>query len=487
MKSFIMWTAWLGLLAVWIQTLVASLVLNNDVMPMVMAVVVGALLYILYFAEGLELAVADLRDKEPSQISDPRTRAVLGEMQARSEFFFSQRQIFVVSIITFVSLTLDYEGLFVWPLGWIHNPKLSFLFGLSFVTLSILWFCQVAPKRLAIIDSERFLSQSLFVWPLVRAIGYLGLVAPVEQIVSAGRKMLGYENARLLLPSPVNLYDQAAQRYGVAVDNLHVHVHLKADGTATIRKRFVLLYSHGNITQFGGSVEPGFSGPAHVESLSIHPLYLGTMAARESLREVHIDLDALSEQSPETLSRTSTTTIFSDNLLSTIPVEASYFGAGAWSLNIGMPLPEGLSGSDPQSSKVAVMVCEVLATCSEGVFNTESDDFWIERFDLPCRRFQLSVTSDAERGIVPVLGRCTVGLGDLSSAFESEQRRVDHVFLPNTKRSVQFLSYPAQGAVYKVAIQFLHVTASTARASSSSAKWLLLPEAQQTPDNRSIN
>ena len=202
---------------------------------------------------------------------------------------------------------------------------------------------------------------------------------------------------------------------------------------------------------------------------------------------MHDDLDALSEQSHETLSRTSTTTIFSDNLLSTIPVEASYFGAGAWSLNIGMPLPEGLSDGDPHSSKVAVMVCEVLATCSEGVFNTESDDFWIERFDLPCRRFQLSVTSDAERGIVPVLGRCTVGLGDLSSAFESEQQRVDHVFLPNTKRSVQFLSYPAQGAVYKVAIQFLHVTASTARASSSSAKWLLLPETQQTPDNRSIN
>ena len=157
MRKFILWAIWALLFAVWAQTVYVTGVLQHDNLCLLLAGVSVVLLVILYFAEGLELAVADLRDKDPQQIHDPRLKKILVDLQGKDDFFFAHRQPFVVVIINVVSLSLAL-ALYTWPLGEIKDPAFKFLFNLLFVTLTVLWFCQVTPKRLAIINSELFLA-----------------------------------------------------------------------------------------------------------------------------------------------------------------------------------------------------------------------------------------------------------------------------------------------------------------------------------------
>jgi len=48
----------------------------------------------------------------------------------------------------------------------------------------VLCFCQVAPKRLALLNSERFLAQAKFLWPTIKAIGKLNIPGPSSFLVS---------------------------------------------------------------------------------------------------------------------------------------------------------------------------------------------------------------------------------------------------------------------------------------------------------------
>ena len=107
---------------------------------------------ILYCAEGIELAVTDLLDKHPSQLHDPVTARVLMEVQRLRDFFFAQRQVFVVVIIAFTSLVTTYQWLSVPGIGIVRDGGVRFWFSLVFTTLTILWFCQVTPKLLAVIN-----------------------------------------------------------------------------------------------------------------------------------------------------------------------------------------------------------------------------------------------------------------------------------------------------------------------------------------------
>ena len=99
------------------------------------------LLVVLYYAEGLELAIADLLDKQPEQLADDKVRVVLKEIQKQSGFFFAQRQLFVVAIIAFTSLiTSSYPWIYVPGLGKLSSHGIPFWFSLTFTTLTVLWF-----------------------------------------------------------------------------------------------------------------------------------------------------------------------------------------------------------------------------------------------------------------------------------------------------------------------------------------------------------
>lgn len=90
LRSIALWVLWLGLAVVWVSTLI-SLSEQGATGHWFQAGLIVALLYVLFFAEGIELAVADLLDKHPEQLADERLQRLLVELQDRRDFFFSTR------------------------------------------------------------------------------------------------------------------------------------------------------------------------------------------------------------------------------------------------------------------------------------------------------------------------------------------------------------------------------------------------------------
>ncbi len=211
LRSVVLWTLEALLVTTWVATLWQH-AREGSFAEVFSALLVVVLLVVLYFAEGIELAVADLLDKQPEQIRDETVRNVLAEIQQQRGFFFSQRQIFVVTIIAFMTLVVSYEWIYIPGFG--KNYELTFWFSLTFTTLTVLWFCQVTPKRLAVINSEQFLSQSLFLWPAIKRLGMLGLPEPSDDIVRFMEEHSVYRRKRHLRPSRTAHYDTMTHLYG---------------------------------------------------------------------------------------------------------------------------------------------------------------------------------------------------------------------------------------------------------------------------------
>ncbi|HLY66122.1 MAG TPA: hypothetical protein VKU60_11360, partial [Chloroflexota bacterium] len=164
-RSAILWLLWLALVVIWVGTLAAHWS-GAETRPVYLACVALGLLVVLFFAEGIELAVTSLLDVPPERLADAATAGELREIQQRVRFFFAQRQVFVVIIITFTSLITSYNWLSVPFVGRVAGFW-PFYFSLVFTSLTVLWFCQVTPKQLAIINPERFLRHSRFTWSLI--------------------------------------------------------------------------------------------------------------------------------------------------------------------------------------------------------------------------------------------------------------------------------------------------------------------------------
>jgi len=105
-RRLYLWLAWIALTVIWLWTVVLEERLFSTG-------VLLCLLVILYYAEGMEIAVADLLDKQIEQLDAPKARRALQQIRTRSEWYFAQRQVFVVVIITLMSLMTAYDPIHV--------------------------------------------------------------------------------------------------------------------------------------------------------------------------------------------------------------------------------------------------------------------------------------------------------------------------------------------------------------------------------------
>ena len=141
-KNFL-WVFWIWLIAIWIDTLL-HLWQAGYRHPVFLAVMTIPCWVILFFAEGLELAVAARVVSPTCPVKDPHT-------------FFTRRQALVILPITFISLATGvYPWLQVPGFGRLHGNS-PFWFSLALVSLTTLWFAQVVPKRLAVFNPDLFL------------------------------------------------------------------------------------------------------------------------------------------------------------------------------------------------------------------------------------------------------------------------------------------------------------------------------------------
>jgi hypothetical protein len=449
LRSMALWVLWLGLAIVWVSTLV-SLSDQGSMGHWFQAALIVALLYVLFFAEGIELAVADLLDKHPEQLADEHLQRLLVELQDRRDFFFSTRQVFVVLIITYTSLSTTYPYVFVPFVGKVTGYEAPFWFSLLFTSLSILWFCQVTPKRLAVVNSELFLRQSAFLWPIIRFVGIFGLPSPSDQLVDLSRRFTSYRQNRHLRPSPASHYNSTSHIYGLAADRIGVNVEIGVDGTVTVRKRFLMLIMHGRRSQFSDRIycpAPN-AGPPRVRVLSLH-----VGEAPERLEQIGQDLDAMFAGEPLPASSTFVG-VAGWNHRVDVSVEPDVFRGGvweSWTIWSGAPLPEAFR---PAPAGLAPIICalvyEAISTTDEAsLFPIDAhpyDRVWSEPIISPCRLYSLQV-SHAEGD--PSIGfqGCEVKLAQGGTVLVEETFRCSQEVIASVGGSVAF-NYPLQGAVY---------------------------------------
>lgn len=180
MRKTSLWIVWIVLLVIYFATTV-ELCREGQYWPLVFAVLNVACGVFLFFAEGFEVAFCMLWPMRES--TEPGIQNMFQGLD--SEFILAQRQVIVVVTITVVSLTTGaIESLFIPGLGRVQSYGVPEIFSLAFVTCTILWFCQVFPKRVAARDPVRFWKFSQWLLGPIKVAGrILDLPAPSDDLV----------------------------------------------------------------------------------------------------------------------------------------------------------------------------------------------------------------------------------------------------------------------------------------------------------------
>ena len=400
----------------------------------------GLLLFIiLYYAEGMEIAVADLRDKDVSQLAHEETKAALQEIQRDPEYFFAQRQIFVVAIISFVALTTESHALSVPFYGDVDNRVIVFLVNFLFLNLTILWFCQVLPKRLAITNSEQFFSRSLRmkVWPLIQGVGRLNIPG-----------FLGVK-PRQLLPSRVTHYNISAHLYGYCVDQYSLDIKLSLDGSATITKTFLKLFLHGERVVASGYIGAGGTDPNHgIASADVKIIGVAKLKPVEDLRDYCDVLDSiyLTQAVPST---SGVTNIPLDQFDSSIEVEQVTNNKIRWLIKTVKKLPEGFQSD---AKEMLLLMYSVTCKCAPGAFNVPGSDHWDELIYNPCRKLYFRVTVD-DPGISPAIREVVVGIENTATNLPLEASRC-----LSSLAAKGYVHYPIQSGLHRLAWESLKLS-----------------------------
>ena len=458
-RSAVLWVIWLGLVAIWIATLWQKWQSGSQA-AVAFAILDIALLFILYFAEGMELAITDLLDKEPAQLRDETVRRLLAEIQRRSGFFFAQRQVFVVVIISVISLTTSYNWIEIPFYGKVTAHSATFWFSLAFTTFTVLWFCQVTPKRLAVNNSELFLKQSSTVWRLIKAISTLGLPDPSDLLVYIIQRYTSYSQERHLLPGRAAHYDITAHLFGFSLDSLHTAVNIRHDGSGFVRKKFLILFLRGHHSRMYGSMSTrsSFAENPRIELKALHVL-----PVPERIESIASTLDSIFNETGD----------IPGNLMSEwmgrmeLSVEENGMFEGGqdttWSIE-GQPLPESLWPQAGNSAGVlsgppmVAFLYEVEAEVTAGGFNCSGgEDEWPETIGLPCRAYSISIKPlldnvlesrevPPETDLSVVVGGCNVTLVGPGTEMSEETLKLTQAAVAG--RGDLRVSYPLQGGCY---------------------------------------
>jgi hypothetical protein len=350
--------------------------------------------------------------------------------------------VFVVVIIAFTSLTTAYPWVFVPGVGRVVAPGASFWFSLILTTLTVLWFAQVTPKRLAIMNSEVFLSQCRPIWALIRLVGTLGLPTPTDLIVAFAHAHTQFRKRRLLLPGRAGHYWVQARLYGYALDRLTTTVILERDGGVTIRKRFQVVLLHGPHPGAYGAIDmPGQpSRPPHARVIG---LYLADVPEQPLV--LSCDLDAIFEERPSALEQVPPSRWRHEVVVgrqSTSTSSIVYCEINGESLPDSLHDPDA-SGGTP---RLAVLVYELEARY--GPADVEPITSWSEDVELPCRLLTVEVTTAVGLHSAVLARHVSVTMAQSYLERAEEGAGLSRQAIANRGRVR--ISYPLVGATYSL-------------------------------------
>jgi hypothetical protein len=452
LRAAVPWGAWFALTVIWVATLLA-MTGEGRYAQWVEAAAIVLLLYILALAEGLELAVTDLLDKQPEQLRDARVRIVLRHLQRDPADFFSNRQLFVVTIIAFTTLMTTYPWIYIPFVGAVSQQPLPGLFSFAWTTLTVLWFAQVTPKRLAIINSETFLGQSVFLLPLIKAVGYLGIPRASNQLVALFEKFTRYSDKRHLQPSASAYYNATGMKSGISADRVDVRIAVNPDGSGTITRKSIICFLHGKHVEHTEAIYCR-AGLSDQPRLKVRGSYIGSHPER--LETIAHDLDRISSE-PQSSGRFRVLENWPHSIAVHRDADNYYGGEWArWTIVSGRPLPEAYwppDGFDQSIRPMIVLEYEVeIAVCPGGLAQDDHRDerkrVWPEYIDIPTRMLRVSVAPATPDFNITLQG-CDVRLLRNNMAVTNETERCSDRAIASHDGCFE-VAYPQQGAVYAV-------------------------------------
>ena len=451
-RTIVLWSGWTLLLTVWLCTL-GALSHSGSSRQWFDAATIVVLLLILFYAEGLELAIADLLDKQPDQLTDLRMRDLLREIQRDGDFFFSTRQVFVVLIITYMSLATNYEWIFLPFIGRYSEHEAPFWFSLLFTSFTVLWFCQVTPKRLAVMNSELFLKHSAFLWPLIKMTGLLGLPSPSDDLVWIFKRFTGYRNKRHLRPSAAAHFNTTSNIYGTSLDQVRVEISTAKSGLISIKKRYAVLFLSGRRSCHEEKIYFR-SSVASPPKVTILGLYATAIPERLEMISNNMDKIFRNEEPPDEVMKIEE---WSHHV--SVQVDDDVFHGGqwiSWIIRSAQPLPESLHWTaNPETdykTLAAVLIYEIEVIVPEPALRASGEDFeqvWPEFFESPCRSYTL-VLRGTEFQQEAGFHYCDVRLKQGSIVLTDETAKCTKLAVAASRSGILKIEYPLQGATYTV-------------------------------------
>jgi hypothetical protein len=455
-----LWVAWAALFVVWMDTVVTQRAYLS------LAIVIVCLL-ILYFAEGMEIAAAELLDKDPKQLASPSATKVLNGIKQDKEWFFAQRQVFVVAIISLMTLLTSYKTITVPFVGqeyidlpFVGRTELSdvaALFSFLLTSLTVLWWCQVFPKRLAIRNSERFLHQSAFIWRPLKLIGMFNMPGPADGLVWLAKNYTGYRLPRKLKPSPGAYYNEAVLLYGFSEDRHAIDIKLNETGGGVITKKYLLIFVHGDrhSTQGAAWVGSSFIGNPDIEIKGVY-----TCHVPERIDKLSAQLDSIFDGKEPGGGDYEFSRNLADELRMGLrvsePERTIRPGGGEeikWNIDFRKKLPHDLStvrsalDQDPTSDMLVALMYEVRLQIAPGGYETDTVDYQSNKFHVPCRRFSLKLRAEVGALLNFVINKCEVTLIGANTPFSVEEDRVEEYVRRTDSIEVP---HPLQGSRYVV-------------------------------------
>ena len=179
MKPITLWIGWVFLLVIYVATIAAHCAAREYYYLFFAALSFGCCC-LLFVSEGFEISFAMLFPMRNH--ADPDIRNSLEGLDA--EFILSQRQVIVALTITILSLISVFDWIYIPGVGRVHAHWATAWFSGLFVSITVLWFCQVLPKRLAARSTESFWRLSRWLLkPIVAAGRLVDLPAPANNLV----------------------------------------------------------------------------------------------------------------------------------------------------------------------------------------------------------------------------------------------------------------------------------------------------------------
>jgi hypothetical protein len=203
------------------------------------------ILLLIYALEAIELALAELEDKEIESAGQLQGRQqalrILREYGENSEAYLRAREWCFAALIICITLVVERGTYYVPFVGTVQGGIFRFAITVVLGTIAVVWFAQSPGKMAGRSNSIQFLDLLLLPTTahiLVLKVKHwserLSIDEPSDVASAILNNILGLQNPQVLPPANNRIFTELARRYGYADCNVIEEIEIRADGSISL-------------------------------------------------------------------------------------------------------------------------------------------------------------------------------------------------------------------------------------------------------------